>query len=42
MAKYYFEHAVTRNWTIPTGTTTKRLENLNMANYLPQYIGKIF
>lgn len=42
MAKYFFEHAVTRNWTIPTGTTTMRLENINLANYLPQYIGRSF
>ena len=42
MAKYFFGHAVTRNWTIPTGTTTMRLENINLANYLPQYIGRSF
>ena len=40
MAKYFFERGVCRHWTIATGTTTTRIESINLANYLPTFMGK--
>ena len=41
MAKYYFEHGVCRNWTIESGTRVRRIEAMNLSNYLPSYIGTV-
>lgn len=35
-AHYFFTHNVTRQWTLETGVTVKRLENVNnLSNFLP-------
>ena len=35
---YYYDNMVTRNWNIPVGTTSKRIENLLISNYKPHTI----
>lgn len=35
-APYFFDHHVTRSWTIEKGTNSKRIENLLKTNYAPK------
>ena len=37
-ALYHFDRVVTKSWFVESGRTQKRLENVNLSNYLPHTI----
>ena len=37
-AVYYYDNMVVRNWNIPVGTTSKRIESMALSNYKPHTI----